>query len=97
MERIENSNRGAISNQILEDGQGECDKDSGLKLGLNVDKEAVGKLDGVNNLEGRQINKDFCYDPNVKSQGPLVPLESCKTFEANSSQMDTKSFDRSSH
>ena len=75
---------GQLGNQILEDGQGECDKDSDCAPGLKCGQRGSSKLDGVNNLEGRQINKDFCYDPNVKSmQGPLVPLESCKTFEAN--------------
>lgn len=75
---------GQLGNQILEDGQGDCDNDDDCAPGLKCGQRGGSKLDGVNKLEGRQTTRDFCYDPNVKSmQGPLVPLESCKTFEAN--------------
>lgn len=75
---------GQLGNQPVEDGQGDCDNDSDCAPGLKCGQRGSGKLDGVNNLYGKQPERDFCYDPNVKSmQGPLIPLKSCKTFEQN--------------
>lgn len=63
---------------------GDCDADSDCPTGWKCGDRGSGKIDGISGLYNKKHNKDYCYDPNVKSMhGPLVPLESCSTFAQN--------------
>lgn len=69
---------------LLKDGEGDCNTDEDCGPGLKCGQRGRNKLHGVDKLNNKEPNKDFCYDPNKQSlHGSLIEMNQCKTFEEN--------------